>query len=166
MRCFCLCDWCFWISSLLVIPFLMSVLRRLRKVLFTGLIGSEPWSSELRQAPILYHFGQADNPRRRSSSDDESMYFAFALHNGLHVKGVCWVQTSFTFFPREPIEGQSLPWGRSFSSFTKGWELTFLPHPTSNIKLSKYFFAPRPSCCHDLAGTGRTVGAGLAPRRT
>src|SRR5207253_1565665 len=51
-------------SHLLVTPFLMFVLRCFRMVLCTGFNGGEPWSRTNRQAPILYHFGQATNLRR------------------------------------------------------------------------------------------------------
>jgi hypothetical protein len=76
---------------MLVPSFLIVVLRRLRRVLFTGFCGDEPWSLKLRQAPILSHFGQANIPRRLVSSYDESMYFAFAFHNDLHASVSCWV---------------------------------------------------------------------------
>ncbi len=62
---------------MVVSPFLMFVLRRFRKVLFAGFIGGEPWSFALCQAPILSHFGQANNPRRLVPNHDKSTYLRF-----------------------------------------------------------------------------------------
>jgi hypothetical protein len=122
---------------MLVIPFLMLVLRRFRRVLFTGFRGGESWSSMLSQAPILSHFGQADNPRRLDASDDESMDFAFAFHDDLHVKECCWIQLSFTSFPLQGLRVSRYPGEGAFphSQRVGNWRL---PHPTSSIKLSKY----------------------------
>ncbi len=47
-----------------VTSFLMSVLRRGRAALSTGFAGSRCRSLTQVPTPILYHFGQATNPRR------------------------------------------------------------------------------------------------------
>lgn len=122
---------------MLVIPFLMFVLRRFRRVLFTGFNGGESWSLSLSQAPILSHFGQANNPRRLGASDDESTYFAFAFHDDLHVEESCWIQVSFTSFPLQGLRVSRYPGEGAIphSQRVGDWRL---PHPTSNIKLSKY----------------------------
>ena len=114
----------------------MLVLRRFRRVLFTGFIGGESWSSLLSQAPILSHFGQADNPRRLDASDDESTDFAFAFHDDLHVEEFLLDSGLLYVLPARAFEGQSLPWGRSISLFTGGLGIGDLPpHPTSTLKL-------------------------------
>ncbi len=144
---------------MLVPSFLIVVLRCVRMVLFTGFIRGEPWSSKLRQAPILHHFGQANIPRRLVSSHDESTYFAFALHNNLPLRFTCWVQVTPYFSPRKPIEGQSLPWGRGLSWFTQGWDLAFASPNIDYQVVKVQNFAPRPPCRHGFEGTGRTLQA-------
>jgi hypothetical protein len=149
---------------MLVIPFLMFVLRRLRKVLFTGFNGGEPWSADLCQAPILYQLGQADNPRRLVTSDDESIYFAFALHNDLHVSLSCWVQALFTFLPLQGLMVSLYPGEEAFPLFTKGWELVLLTSPNIEHQVVKVQnFATYPPCYHGFTRTVRTVRTGLAP---
>jgi hypothetical protein len=53
-----------------------------------------------------------------------------------------------SLYPGEPL----------FLSSCKGWELVLLTSPNIEHQVVKEnsFFAPRPSCHHDLEGTGRT----------
>src|SRR2546421_2523961 len=57
----------------LVISFLRIVFRRVRLVLCTGLAGMNPGHKNVCQAPILSHFGQADNPRKLVEASDASL---------------------------------------------------------------------------------------------
>src|SRR4051812_46206655 len=83
--------------------------------------------------------------------------FAFALLNHL---AFSFSPVGFRFLPMTPasgIDGQSLPWGAAFPWFMQGLGIgltDLAQHQTSSCQ--SYFFAPRPSCYHDLEGTGRT----------
>src|SRR5262249_39927788 len=61
----------------------------------------------------------------------------------------------FRFFLRSSrfrsIEGQSLLWGRGFSSFIKGWELAFASSNIDYQVVKVQDFATRPPCHHGLA---------------
>ena len=124
-------------ASMLVPSFLIVVLRRLRRILFTGFNGSEPWSFRLRQVPILSHFGQANNPRRLVSSYGESMYFACAFHNDLHASVSCWVQVLLCALPASAVLRVSRHPGEEAVPRSQRVGNRLAPHPTSTIKLSK-----------------------------
>ena len=113
----------------------------------------------LRQAPILYHFGQADNPRRLVPSHDESMYFAFALHDDLHASVPGWVPVLFALFPLQGLRVSRYPGEEAFprSQRVGNW---LAPRPTSNIKLSKYKTLPLiPRGCPRFRGNGSHVAS-------
>jgi hypothetical protein len=59
-------------QEMVVSSFLRSVLRCGRRVLCTGFRGGELWSLTRCQAPILSHFGQANNLCRLVAYDDAS----------------------------------------------------------------------------------------------
>ena len=68
----------------LIPTFLHFVLRRFRWVLYTGFFGSEPWSHDDCQAPILYPLVKPNTPRRLVFENDASRStFAFAHHDDL-----------------------------------------------------------------------------------
>lgn len=149
-----------------VIPFLIFVLRRFRRELFTGFRGDESWTSSLCQAPILSHFGQADNPRRLVASDGESMFFAFAFHDDLHVKKSCWIQVSLTFFPLQGLTVSRYPGEEAFphSQRIGNW-LTASPNIEYQVVKVRNF-ASRPPFNDGLERTDHTRGTGLVSHGT
>ena len=109
-------------QEMVVSSFLRSVLRCGRRVLCTGFRGGELWSLTRCQAPILSHFGQANNLCRLVAYDDPSNVplLALAVAACSRIER-CRVQRVSGFLPASGIDGQSLPWGRCLSLFTRGW---------------------------------------------
>ncbi len=92
-------------QEMVVSSFLRSVLRRGRRVLCTGFGEGEPWSLTRCQAPILSHFGQADNPCRLVAYDDASNVplLALAMATCSRIER-CRVQRVSGFLPASRIE--------------------------------------------------------------
>lgn len=72
------------------------------------------------------------------------MYFAFALHNDLHVSLSCWDQAFLTFFPLQGLMVSRYPGEEAFPSFTKGWELAYASPNIKHQVVKVLHFAPHP----------------------